>query len=73
VNDAKPLDDAHGEVDTGTHVICCESTHEGIEFRRRRTDTEKEWNFDEDDEEGAREAESPEENHYANMEKMRDA
>jgi hypothetical protein len=40
MNDAKPLDDAHGEVDTGTHVVRCESTHEGIEFGRRRTDTE---------------------------------
>jgi len=73
MNDAKPLDEAHGEVDTSAHVVCCESTHERIEFGRGRADTEKEWNFDEDDEEGAREAESPEENHYANMEKMRDA
>jgi len=73
VDDTKPLDEAHGKVDSRTHIVRCESAHEGIELRGGRADAKEKRNFDEDDEERAREAKSSEEDHDANVEQMRDA
>lgn len=58
MDDTKPLNEAHGKIDSGTHIVCCESAHEGIEFRRGRADAKQKRNFDEDDEERARAAET---------------
>ncbi len=54
MNNAQPLNDAHGKIDSGAHVVRRESAHKGIEFCGCRTDAKKERDFDEDDEEGAR-------------------
>merc|ERR1712230_204240 len=59
---AKPLHEAHGEVDAGAHEV--------VEFGGCRADAEEEGDFDEDDEEGTCEAESSEENHDADVEEM---
>jgi hypothetical protein len=54
MEDTKPLNEAHGKIDSGTRIVCCESAHEGIKFRRGRADAKEKRNFDEDDEERAR-------------------
>lgn len=46
------MNEAHGEVDTGAHVVSCEAAHEGVEFSGRGTDAEEEGDLDENDEEG---------------------
>ena len=35
---AKPLHEAHGEVDAGAHVVGGEAAHEGVEFGGRGAD-----------------------------------
>jgi hypothetical protein len=47
------LDEAHGKVDAGTHIVRCESAHEGIELRGGRADAKEKGDFDEDDDERA--------------------
>jgi hypothetical protein len=42
------LDDAHGEVDGGAHVVCLEAADESVEVLGGRADAEEEWDFDED-------------------------
>ena len=49
----EPLDDCHNEVYSGTHVVCSESTHESVKFRRGRADAHEKRNLNEDDEERA--------------------
>jgi len=73
VDDAEPLDDSHGKINSGSHVVRSESAHESVKLCRRRADSKQERNFDENYEERACEAESSEENHDANMEEMGDA
>jgi hypothetical protein len=51
--DRNPLDDTHGKVDGGAHVIGLESANEGIKCRRRRTDAQEERDLDEEDDERA--------------------
>lgn len=53
LDDTEPLDQAHAEVDGGAEVVGGESPHEGVKGRRRRTDSEKQGDLDEDDEERA--------------------
>lgn len=33
VDETEPLDDGHGQVDAGAHVVGGEAAHEGVEFR----------------------------------------
>ena len=42
------LDDAHGEVDGGAHVVCLEAADESVEVLGGRADAEEEGDFDED-------------------------
>jgi len=65
------LDEAHGKVDARTHIVRCESPHEGIEFGGGRADAKEEGNFDEDDDERACEAKSSEKDQDAKVEEMR--
>ena len=48
-----PLDDTHGKVDGGAHVIGLESADERVKGGRCRADAQKEGNLDEEDNEGA--------------------
>lgn len=73
MDETEPLDDGHHQVYSGAHVVCCESSHEGVKFRRGRADAHEERNLDEDDEERAHKAQSTEEDHYADVEKIREA
>lgn len=54
VDDTKPLNYAHSEIDASAHIVRCESAHKSIKLRRGRADAKEERNLDEDDEEGAR-------------------
>jgi len=54
MNDAKPLNDSHDQVDTSSHIVRGESTHERVEFRGGGTDAEQEGDLDEDYKEGTR-------------------
>ncbi len=58
MNNTEPLDEAHGQVDARARVVRRESAHEGIELGRCRADAKEERDFDEDNEERARTAES---------------
>lgn len=49
--DADPLYSAQNEVDSSAHVVCLELADEGIELRGRWADTEKQRDFDENDDE----------------------
>jgi hypothetical protein len=51
--DRDPLDDTHGKVDCGAHVIGLESADEGIKRGRCRTDAQEERHFDKEDNERA--------------------
>jgi hypothetical protein len=51
--DRDPLNDTHGKVDCGAHVIGLESADEGVKRRRRRADAQEERNFDKKDHERA--------------------
>jgi len=73
MDNGEPLNNTHGKIDSRAHVVRCESAHEGIELCGCWTDTKEEWNFNEDYEERACKAESPEENHDANMKEIGDA
>ena len=48
-----PLNDTHGKVDCGAHVIGLESADEGVKRRRRRADAQEERDFDKKDHERA--------------------
>lgn len=47
------MDDAHGKVDGGAHVIGLESANECVERGRCRADAQEERDFDEEDDERA--------------------
>jgi hypothetical protein len=51
--DRDPLDDTHGQVDGGAHVIGLESADECIKRGRRRADAQEERDFDKEDDERA--------------------
>lgn len=46
-----PLDDAHGKVDCGAHVVGLESADECIKRGRGRADAQEERDFDKEDDE----------------------
>jgi hypothetical protein len=48
-----PLNDTHGQVDGGAHVIGLESADEGVKRRRRWADAQEERDFDKEDNERA--------------------
>lgn len=51
--DRDPLDDTHGKVDGGAHIIGLESANECIKGGRRRADAQEERDFDKEDDERA--------------------
>lgn len=56
MDDTKPLDEAHCQVDARAHVVRGKSAHKGVEFGRGRADAKEKRNFDENDKERARAA-----------------
>jgi len=48
---ADPLDSTKYHVDAGAHPVGGKATNERVEFRGRGTDSEEEWNFNEEDNE----------------------
>lgn len=51
-NDGEPLDEREDEVDGRAHVVGLKTAHEGVEAARSWADSQEEWDFDEEDEEG---------------------
>jgi len=51
--DRDPLDDTHGKVDCGAHVIGLKSADEGVKRGRRRADAQEERDFNKEDDERA--------------------
>jgi hypothetical protein len=51
--DRDPLDDTHGKVDGGAHVIGLESADEGVKRGRCRADAQEERDFDKEDDKRA--------------------
>lgn len=49
---AQPLNQAHYAIDSGSHVVSRETTDEGIEFGRCRTDPKEKWNLDKQNHKG---------------------
>jgi len=49
---AQPLGSRHGRIRSGAHVVGRDFANAGVERRRRGTDPEQQWHFDEEDNEG---------------------
>jgi hypothetical protein len=70
---ANELYDTHDTIDCRAHVIGFEFADEGVEFGRGWADAEEEWNFDEDDDEGADETYDAEDDEEVEVEYVGDA
>lgn len=66
--DADPLYCTHGEIDSGAHVVRTEFANEGIELGGGWADAEEEGYLDEDDDEGAYQADNAKSDHEVGVE-----